>query len=620
MKEIRGSVKNIRALLSRSKFSIDYYQREYRWEKTQVDELLDDFCDKFLESYNEGDERSAVEGYSHYFLGSIIISDRDGKKFIIDGQQRLTTLTLLLIHIYHRLEDNAQKYQLTDLIFTQKFGKRSFNIDVEERAACMNELIAGNTIEERDQPPSVVNMLSRYEDIQELEERLSENQGGNSLAHFADWLIENVCMVEITASTDTDAYTIFETINDRGLSLTPTDMLKGYLLANITDVDYRNKATEIWRDLIAKVQALGKDDLGKDEDGAAIKSWLRGQHALPPHERASEDQPQDFSRIGTEFHRWVRDNKELLSLHASNNFFQFIKNDFTFYVGWYERIRQAAKAYTQGLEGIFYNAQNIFAYQYPVFLAPLMPTDNEQEVLRKLRIVSTFLDILVTRRLWNWRSINSSTMQNYIFQQVILNIRRRSAAELVNILTQYLKNQEAEGLSFATNDKFGLTGRSRWFIRNILARITEFIEIGSGMKSNYADYIKSGKNSYEVEHIWANHPERFMDEFDHMAEFTENRNHIGGLLLLPKDFNAAFGDKPYSEKYNPYFGQNILAKSLHENAYEKNPGFLRFKEETGLKFQPHPEFKRTDLDARQKLYQSIAEKIWDPAKLQQELQ
>ena len=50
-----------------------------------------------------------------------------------------------------------------------------------------------------------------------------------------DWLIESVHLVEITAYSDGDAYTIFETMNDRGLSLTPADMLKGYLLAHITD-------------------------------------------------------------------------------------------------------------------------------------------------------------------------------------------------------------------------------------------------------------------------------------------------------------------------------------------------------------------------------------------------
>src|SRR5436190_13342285 len=133
MKEIRGDAKSIRALLSAAKFSVDYYQREYRWETKQISELIEDLSEKFFASYEQGDERSKVEEYGHYFLGSIIISDKDGRKFIIDGQQRLTSITLLLMFLHRRLDDAEQKGQLADLIFSQKFGKRSFNLDVPER-------------------------------------------------------------------------------------------------------------------------------------------------------------------------------------------------------------------------------------------------------------------------------------------------------------------------------------------------------------------------------------------------------------------------------------------------------------------------------------------------------
>ena len=68
-----------------------------------------------------------------------------------------------------------------------------------------------------------------------------------SLAVFADWLIENVYFVEVTASADTDAYAIFETMNDRGLSLTPVDMLKSYLLSQIDDRRVRGAVNETWK-------------------------------------------------------------------------------------------------------------------------------------------------------------------------------------------------------------------------------------------------------------------------------------------------------------------------------------------------------------------------------------
>ena len=115
--------RTIRELLAGKKYAIDYYQREYKWEKKQVAELITDLTDKFLESYEQGDERSAVAGYDQYFLGSIIISDKDRQKYVIDGQQRLTTLTLLLIFLRHHTIDVEQKGYLADLIFAQNLAR-----------------------------------------------------------------------------------------------------------------------------------------------------------------------------------------------------------------------------------------------------------------------------------------------------------------------------------------------------------------------------------------------------------------------------------------------------------------------------------------------------------------
>lgn len=136
------------------------------------------------------------------------------------------------------------------------------------------------------------------------------------------------------------------------------------------------------------------------------------------------------------------------------------------------------------------------------------------------------------------------------------------------------------------------------------------------MPSRYAEYVvRSGKHGYEVEHIWADHADRHEDEFANPADFEEYRNRIGGLLLLPKSFNASYGDLSYEAKYDHYNTQNLLARSLHEMTYTYNPGFLRFIQRSGLEFQPHRQFKRADLDTRQVLYREIAGTLWDPKRL-----
>lgn len=608
MREIRGDAKNLRALLGGAKYAIDYYQREYRWQRKQVRELIDDLTAKFRDSYTEGDERSTVEGYGHYFLGSIIISDRDGQKFIIDGQQRLTSLTLLLIFLHRQLVDSEQRAQLADLIFSQKYGKRSFNLDVSERRDCMEALFAGDPFDDSGQPESVVNILARSNEIEEL---FPEDLLEAPLPYFSDWLIENVHLVEITAYSDDDAYTIFETMNDRGLSLTPTDMLKGYLLANIADAEIRTHASNAWRTRIGGLQGLGKD-----EDADAIKAWLRSQHAESIRERKPRATARDFDLIGTEFHRWVRDQVDRLGLRAGGDFARFIERDFSFFARQYLRIRKAADQLIDDLECIHYNAQNNFTLQYPVLLASLRIDDSEVELLRKLRVVASYLDILIARRIWNFRAIDYSTMQYAMFL-IIREIRGRSAPEVAEALTQRL---EAETETFAANDRFRLHGTNGRQIHRLLARLTTWLETAAGMPSRYAEYVqRKGKKGYEVEHIWANHPERHRDEFGHASDFQEYRNRIGGLLLLPKSFNASYGDLEYAAKRPHYLKQNLLAQTLHESAYERNPGLRSLIQATGLPLRPHETFRKTDLDERSALYRRIAEHIWDPDRLRQEV-
>src|SRR3990167_11001688 len=104
MKKIIGKEKPVSDLLANKKYTIHYYQREYRWGKKQIEELIDDLTGEFLESYESGNSREEVGKYGHYYLGSIVFSSGESQSAIIDGQQRLTSLTLLLIYL-----NNIQK-------------------------------------------------------------------------------------------------------------------------------------------------------------------------------------------------------------------------------------------------------------------------------------------------------------------------------------------------------------------------------------------------------------------------------------------------------------------------------------------------------------------------------
>jgi len=132
--------------------------------------------------------------------------------------------------------------------------------------------------------------------------------------------------------------------------------------------------------------------------------------------------------------------------------------------------------------------------------------------------------------------------------------------------------------------------------------------------------ITRGQKRYEVEHIWADKYERHTDEFGHESEFHDFRNKIGDLLLLPKKFNASYGDLTYAQKRPHYNGQNILARTLCDEAYDHNPDLKQFIERTGIHLRPHSEFKKADLEARQALYLALAKCVWDPALIHETLE
>ena len=612
MQEILGQAKTIRQLLG-VKYTIDYYQREYKWESKQVQELLDDLTGKFLDDFRAGHPRDEVAKYGHYFLGSIIVSRKNNTNYVVDGQQRLTSLTLLLIFLRNLQKLRPDGVNVDELIYSEKYGKKSFNLDVPERTPAMEALFDERPYDDAGKPESVRTIVARYRDIAET---FPEELSGPALPHFTDWLIENVHLVEITAFSDDDAYTIFETMNDRGLSLSPTDMLKGFLLANIADEDKKTLANEQWK---RRTQELR--DIGRETEPDFFKAWLRSQYAEKIRERRKGAKPEDFDRIGTEFHRWVREHAtdadgDALTLRGGDAFFHFIQRDFDFYSRHYLRLMTASRQPVPGLEHVLYNARLGFTLQYMLLLAPLRPDDGDEVACLKQRLTAMFVDTLLAWRIWNFRSIAYSTMQYAMFL-VMRDIRGLEPKSLATKLREVLAKEQE---TFASNDRLSLHQQNRFLLHHLLARITDHVEQQSGMPSRYLDYVSdTGKNRYEVEHIWANKPEAHADEFPHPTDFADYRNRFGGLLLLPKSFNASYGALPYDEKLPHYNAQNLLARSLHPACYQHNPGFVQFVAQTHLPFRAHETFRKQDLDARQELYRAIAERVWDPDQLLKEV-
>lgn len=602
MKKIEGYPRNLRSLLDGPKYTIPYYQREYMWQTKQIEDLIDDLTSEFLEYYEEGHERDCIDRYGTYFMGSIVLAG-DGKA-IIDGQQRLTSLTLFLIYLYNKIKDVDDEVHslIKPLIYSIKYGKKSFNIQVDEREECMNAIFNNQYFDVgNEKNESVKNLYERYQDIDKLFP--VDKIKGETILFFCDWLIEKVYFIEILAATQQDAHKVFVTMNDRGLSLTSTEMLKGYLLSEIKNDDERVKLNNIWKE---QISLLKKNDDNGDE--TFIKTWLRAQYAKTIREGKAGAENKDFDIIGGQFHEWVRDEKSNIGLENSADFKSFIK-EFAWFADRYIYLREAENVFNEESKYIYYNARINFTLQAQLLLAPLCYNEPLEISIEKMNLVARFIDLYVVSRFTNYKSLNYSTIKNYVFN-LTKDIRRCSVEKLKeNLNNQYnrLEYTPEEGIP-----NLQLNNYTKKYIKNMIARITGFIEEETGDTVEYVDFMTTRKDPYEIEHIISNHFEWYTDEYNDPNDFYQWRNNVGALLLLHKSVNASISDSEFKDKLEAYSTKgNIYSESLNYPAYKNNPRFLNFIQENDLPFKPYVAFGKLEIRERNDLLIRLVKLVWN---------
>lgn len=595
LKIVNSEVHPLEKIFS-DKFDVDFYQREYVWQRTQIEDLINDLSGEFLKCYKQGDKISDMVKYDPYYMGEIVLSTSvPGVSKIIDGQQRITTLTLILIYLLRNYK-NIPKFpasRIEKLIYSDDHGEERFNLDIEDRREVMYALYKqGEYVVSEGDKYSIKNLVDRYNDIEEC---WNSEIDESNVVSFTYWIMEKVMFSKVWTNSNDFAYVIFETMNDRGLSLTQVEMVRSYLLANIDNDSARTKAMNKFDAMLNKLISIKLSSKSKAEF-EFFKMYLRGHYAEDFSQAKNSNS--DFVRIGKEFHRWLRDNELKLGLETDEDFVEFI-NKIDFFAKVYEKINNLIQGRnTKDYLYLIVNADYNFTLQVPLILSAVKYQDTDEIVEAKIKVVSKYLSKVLSFRVWNHWMISQSTLENPIYN-LCKRIRDLSVEEIASILdTNPLDAPEL-------NNSPTLNQQNRSRLRVLLSLITEIVAANSGE----SDYVLNKDEPVEVEHIWSNHFEEHTDEFSDEDEFANVRNNIGDLLVLPKSFNASYGDDPYSLKVKQYFSQNILAQTLNKQKYENNPGFVKFKDESKLEFESYDEFKKANIAKRAELYKQIL--IWN---------
>ncbi|MGX2985463.1 DUF262 domain-containing protein [Helicobacter sp. 23-1048] len=618
-KTIEPEKQSVKVCLSRKSYYIDFYQREYVWSKETAQTLLNDIFYIFELSYNQHKDseisKNIMEKYSWYYLNVYITNKVEGKVYIVDGQQRLSTLTLIATKLYHKLQDNDNfKSLLKDCIFSNDGFEDIFNLDNEKRHRVM-DCIFDNS-KDKKLPTEFKNkteetLVERYKDISKyIDDKFKNEADSKKLRLFVLYFLERLVLVELDISQN-DTPMVFEVINDRGEALKPFEILKGKLIGALPKSDVESFCAKWDNALSPLAQSESEDDFFSD----LIKSKF-----VFKRNSAME------KSINNEYHRYIFDNNEIaqkLGFHKQNenyikNIKNFIDKDICYYAKLYAKIIQIDNEFLE------YTDINELSGQYQNILSACVINDKQEQ--EKIELIAKEYD-----RLWVLLNLNGIYDSNE-FQEISYKLNELlkgvDIENYKNIFDDLIKEaiKETKGVievnslldykSFENRNYTNLKTRS---LRYLFARVEKYIcdNINQTPQSSVFDIAtKTGdKTGYHIEHILSRN-ETNRGYFESDEEFEAQRNLLGGLLLLKGKENISSGNEEYTDKLKTYSNSLVWGHSLCDDFYHStHKGFIDFNNKVfgskDIKFKPYQKFDKVALHERTKLLYEIVKIIWE---------
>lgn len=580
----------IRDVFSRSKaFHIDIYQREYKWSKDQVEALLNDIELRFnihnqTKNAPKDIQEEVLSTFEPYYLNTFLTHSEPLAIAIVDGQQRLTTLLLILIKLRQIIIDIENVDQLKGKTFSsQSIEKLIFEED-DFGSAARFKIYNSNR---EDVFRSLVENLA-FTPVDETQSRVIENYGTISkyfdlffapvdefapynykkLTYYISYLLDRISIVEIKIERQKNVAMIFEVVNDRGLGLNPHEILKGKFLGSL-EKEKKEAANKIW----VKIQNDFYNS-GLDLDGF-FQTYFRAKYAegKTGYDKFSDDH----------YHNELYRNEATLSVFQKFQkpelLHQFVTSTFPYFANLFLRLQSSYE-----FEHVFYNRLNGQGQQ---FLLMLSAIDQDDPLLNeKIRLVSKKYDQLFTianlLEAWDSRDIQLT------IQSLNSRVRGKSLAEINDafdhaILTtlidkEKIQDRPTNGLPgiFRYELFKGVRNQSHAFSKYVLMRIDRYLSKKLDMPSYMNESLeeletrfKTGrKYGLHLEHIIAHNPENKLQFTDPETgvldedKFNRTRNLLGVVLLLKDRQNESSNNESYKKKFARYDKSDFLWNRL----------------------------------------------------------
>lgn len=614
--EIQPDKQNLDQTFSTTVYFIDFYQRDYKWTEEPVKRLLDDVFYQFDEIYAkhsdlEPNKENINAKYPWYYLNTYVTNTVGGRVFVVDGQQRLTTLTLILLKLLTMARSEKFNSKTAGWIERKIAGysgtEHEFWMNHVRHLDVLEKLMAGAD------PATVgtstgitaVNMVKNYTTIaKELDARLPTPHKFDTFAHY--FLFR---LVLINLSVDTKHVPmVFEVINDRGVRLKPYEILKGKLLGQIDKLELeRGKFNELWE---ARIQAVNR--FRDDEIDNFFRYWLKAKFA---------DSRKNGQKFDGDYHRemFTTDLDELERLeHNPAEVKSFLNGEFRYFTELYERIWEASLEQTDRYPSVFFNGLNELDSQFMLILSACTVDDPEES--EKIREVSAGLDrMFALLQLQGAYDSNEFAARLY---DVSTEIRERSAADIASIFEKHIVEelierrgtQITEAFSYSLFRPMSIDRLNTRFTRHFFGRVDLLLAKGMNQSPKHAlkDLVtlRGAKSGFHIEHILSRNPDNLV-LFDNDEErFELERNRLGAVLLLKGKDNISSNNEVYADKLKTYANSLYWNETLREDCYKSKLDFAAFIEAHGLELRSLQSFGASEVEARQRLLFSLSQLIW----------
>ena len=531
---VEPSKKNVRGLLLGSdNYSIPKYQRPFSWGKDEAEEL---YVDLF-------------KGNPDYFLGNILLNRKsDNILEVIDGQQRITSLSLLFLTLYLHCREKGIKDADDVRAFLQKgsFGEKTNTLRLSKiNSSLYEELLSkislsdiAKIVPENDSDRKILDVVSTFEELLKKDEIVDINLETKRLTEILHKITDNVFFIVITAENTKQASKLFEILNNKGVNLTQADLVRNYLLSKSDEQGFAD-SVPTWESLEKKI---GIDNL---EQFLRYASLLISERDSV-YERIFEYSEKNSSKTTIDF------------LYKQSDRYQQILDP---------------GSYSENPQLILEDFNVLGITQMRPVLMAVFEKFNEEEVSRISNILVNFAfrysvicgrnpnKIEALSRELSYKIYNNQ----FNFDDVCKKIKELSPND-VDFKNAFLAK------SFKSNK----------IPRYIIAKIEDFMSTGEKI----IDW-----DAVHLEHIMPKKIDKWQkaDTYFDEAFHSENVNKLGNMVLLSMKINTKIKNSLFSEKKTSYGGSDI-------NLIKEIKGKTSWKKE--------------EIDWNANRYHDVAQHIW----------